>query len=154
MQEAAPAAATGAPRAEGFDLDLAGAASVWLSPATLLLSLASGQLVLLMIQQEAALVRRLKVPPCHACYESWVLSSGWVVCPEMAACREAYAILCMVVLVNECTVLLQLIHIHWTYAHNSICTACIGPEADLFLLSMQRWSCIVGGIAVVYVACS
>ena len=60
-QEAAPAAATGAPRAEGFDLDLAGAACVWLSTSVLLISLSSGQLILLMLHFEGALVRRLKV---------------------------------------------------------------------------------------------
>lgn len=62
-QEAAATAATGAPRAEGFDLELAGSAHMWLSSTTLLLSLASGQLVLVLLQLEGLLVRRLKVPP-------------------------------------------------------------------------------------------
>ncbi|KAK9800221.1 hypothetical protein WJX73_000021 [Symbiochloris irregularis] len=80
--EAAPAAATGAPRAEGFDLDLAGTASVWLSNAALLLSLASGDLLMLMLQQEGSVVRRLKV-----------VGTGINTSPATALCRPGAQLL-------------------------------------------------------------
>ena len=60
-QEAAASAAMGPPRAEGFELDLLGCKGTWLAEATLLLGLASGQLVLVSLQQEGGGVRKLKV---------------------------------------------------------------------------------------------
>jgi hypothetical protein len=64
LQEAAAAAATGAPRAEGFELDLVGCACTWLAHAALLIGLPTGQLVLLNIDFEGSRAKRLKVLPC------------------------------------------------------------------------------------------
>lgn len=61
LQEAAPAAANGAPRAEGFDLDLTDCSGVWLADNSLLLGLASGQLILVNVQIEGSSAKRLKV---------------------------------------------------------------------------------------------
>ena len=63
VQEAAPAAATGAPRAEGFDLDLADAACAWITDSVLLMTLADGSLIMLTMHVESGTVRRMKVPP-------------------------------------------------------------------------------------------
>ena len=60
-QDAAPAAASGAPRAEGFDLDLVGSAAAWLTDSTLLLALQSGQLVFVHLHADGGLVKRLRV---------------------------------------------------------------------------------------------
>ena len=62
-QDAAPAAATGAPRAEGFDLDLVGSAGSWLTDSTLLLALQSSQLVFVHLHADGGVVRRLRVRP-------------------------------------------------------------------------------------------
>ena len=61
LQEAAASAANGAPRAEGFELDLLNCAGAWLADATLLLGLSTGQLILVNLQQESGGVKRLKV---------------------------------------------------------------------------------------------
>ncbi len=61
LQDAAPAAATGAPRAEGFDLDLAACATAWLTDSTLLLSTQSGQLVFVHLHADGGIVKRLRV---------------------------------------------------------------------------------------------
>ena len=92
LQEAAPAAATGAPRAEGWDLDLAGAAPLWLSTAALLLSLASGQLVVLMLQQEGATVRRLKVCayPLHSAGRLQQPPDSQNPCAHSQACQATW----------------------------------------------------------------
>ena len=60
-QEAAPAAATGAPRAEGLDLDLADAACAWVTDTVLLMALADGSLTMLTLHVENGTVRRMKV---------------------------------------------------------------------------------------------
>lgn len=62
-QDAAPAAATGAPRAEGFDLDLVGSAGAWLTDSTLLLALQSSQLVFVHLHADGGVVKRLRVRP-------------------------------------------------------------------------------------------
>ncbi|KAK9839426.1 hypothetical protein WJX81_001424 [Elliptochloris bilobata] len=59
--DAAPAAATGAPRAEGFDLDLIGSAGAWLTDSTLLLALQSGELAFVHLHADGGLVKRLRV---------------------------------------------------------------------------------------------
>jgi hypothetical protein len=61
LQDAAPAAATGAPRAEGFDLDLVACATAWLTDSTLLLATQSGQLVLVHLHADGGVVKRLRV---------------------------------------------------------------------------------------------
>ena len=61
LQEAAASAANGAPRAEGFELDLLDCAGAWLADATLLLGLSTGQLILVNLQQESGGIKRLKV---------------------------------------------------------------------------------------------
>lgn len=63
VQDAASAAAMGAPRAEGFELDLIGCASAWLADTALLIGLATGQLVLLNLEFEGSRARRMKVSP-------------------------------------------------------------------------------------------
>ena len=61
MQEAASAASKGAPRAEGFELDLVGSQGAWVASSTLLLGLASGQLVAVNLQVDGGSVKRIKV---------------------------------------------------------------------------------------------
>ena len=87
MQEAAAAAARGAPRAEGFELDLLDAVGVWLTPSALLLALASGQLVLLNLEISAGSVSRIRIQkandaPAPSCGcrlgQSWVFLGSWV----------------------------------------------------------------------------
>ena len=63
VQEAAPAAATGAPRAEGMDLDLTDATWAWLSDTALLCTLADGALILLTLHTEGGTVKRMKARP-------------------------------------------------------------------------------------------
>ena len=79
VQEAAPAAATGAPRAEGFDLDLADAACAWITDSVLLMTLADGSLIMLTMHVESGTVRRIKV---HA-HEMGLA----VVVPCLTGCR-------------------------------------------------------------------
>ena len=67
MQEAASAASKGAPRAEGFELDLTGSQGAWVASSTLLLGLASGQLVAVNLQVDGGSVKRIKVCPCLPC---------------------------------------------------------------------------------------
>ena len=55
----------GTPRAEGFELDLLDSTGVWLAEATLLLGLASGQLILVSLQQERGSIKKLKVGRSH-----------------------------------------------------------------------------------------
>ena len=87
VQEAAAAAARGAPRAEGFELDLLDAVGVWLTPSALLLALASGQLVLLNLEISAGSVSRIRIqkandaprPSCGCRLgQSWVFLGSWV----------------------------------------------------------------------------
>ncbi|CAL8463354.1 g2888 [Coccomyxa elongata] len=88
--EAAPSAASSAPRAEGLELDLADCSGAWLADTTLLLGLASGQLILVNVQSEGSSAKRLKVskaqgapPPSCMCkvgpellfLGSWVANS-------------------------------------------------------------------------------
>jgi len=63
MQEAASSASKGAPRAEGFELDLIGSQGAWVAASSLLLGLASGQLVTVNLQADGGTVKRIKV--CH-----------------------------------------------------------------------------------------
>jgi len=63
MQEAASLASKGAPRAEGFKLDLIGSQGAWVAASSLLLGLASGQLVTVNLQADGGTVKRIKV--CH-----------------------------------------------------------------------------------------
>ena len=67
MQEAASAASKGAPRAEGFELDLVGSQGAWVASSTLLLGLASGQLVAVNLQVDGGSVKRIKVCLCLPC---------------------------------------------------------------------------------------
>ena len=67
MQEAASAASKGAPRAEGFELDLVGSQGAWVASSTLLLGLASGQLVAVNLQIDGGSVKRIKVCLSQPC---------------------------------------------------------------------------------------
>ena len=86
-QEAAPAAATGAPRAEGLDLDLTDAAWAWLTDSALLLTLSDGALVVLTLHVEGGSVKRMKV-----CYASRVrfrhLRPCWLPKDAQKGCGE------------------------------------------------------------------
>ena len=68
MQEAASAASKGAPRAEGFEFDLIGSQGAWVASSTLLLGLASGQLVAVNLQVDGGSMKRIKVCPCAMLY--------------------------------------------------------------------------------------
>lgn len=61
MQQAASTASKGAPWAEGLEVDLMGSQGAWVAASTLLLGLASGQLVALNLQTDGGTVRRIKV---------------------------------------------------------------------------------------------
>lgn len=61
LQEAAAKASKGAPRAEGFELDLLDSVGCWLTPSTLLLALASGELILCNLEVSAGVVAKLKI---------------------------------------------------------------------------------------------
>ena len=87
-QQAASSASKGAPRAEGFELDLIDSRGAWVAASTLLLGLASGQLVALNLQAEGGTVRRIKACrwfccsangtlPCKSC--RGLRSAEWVV---------------------------------------------------------------------------
>ena len=87
MQEAAALASKGAPRAEGFELDLQNAIGVWLNLSTLMLSLESGQNVLVILEVSGGGVRKLKlekaVDTARASYlcrvgSSWVFLGSWL----------------------------------------------------------------------------
>jgi len=60
VQDAAPAAAKGAPRAEGVDTELDAAHVAWLSDGTALLMLRSGQMLLASLHAEGGVVRRVQ----------------------------------------------------------------------------------------------
>lgn len=60
-QEAAARASKGAARAEGFELDLQDYCGTWLTPSTLLLALAVGEMVLLNLEVTAGSVTKLKL---------------------------------------------------------------------------------------------
>ena len=60
-QDAAPAAAKSAPRAEGIDAELDAAHVTWLSGGAAVLLLRSGQMLLASLQTEGGLVRRIQV---------------------------------------------------------------------------------------------
>ncbi len=60
MQDAAPAAAKGAPRAEGIDAELDAAHAAWLPDGTALLMLRSGQMLLVSLHAEGGVVRRIQ----------------------------------------------------------------------------------------------
>ena len=66
-QQAASSASKGAPRAEGFELDLIDSRGAWVAASTLLLGLASGQLVALNLQAEGGTVRRIKACRWFCC---------------------------------------------------------------------------------------
>ena len=59
-QDAAPAAAKGAPRAEGVDAELDAAHVAWLPDGTALLMLRSGQMLLASLHAEGGVVRRIQ----------------------------------------------------------------------------------------------
>ena len=61
QQEAAAKASKGAARAEGFELDLQESCGAWLTPSTLLLALAAGEMVLLNLEVTAGIVTKLKL---------------------------------------------------------------------------------------------
>ena len=72
MQEAASAASKGAPRAEGFELDLVGSQGAWVAASTLMLGLASGQLVAVSLQVDGGSVKRIKACLCLPCTLAWL----------------------------------------------------------------------------------
>ena len=59
-QDAAPAAAKGAQRAEGIDAELDAAHAVWLPDGTAMLMLRSGQMLLASLHAEGGVVRRIQ----------------------------------------------------------------------------------------------
>ena len=59
-QDAAPAAAKGAPRAEGVDAELDAARMAWLPDGTALLMLRSGQMLLASLHAEGGVVHRIQ----------------------------------------------------------------------------------------------
>ena len=84
MQQAASSASKGAPRAEGFELDLLDSRGAWVASSTLLLGLASGQLVALNLQAEGGTVRRIK-----ACRYICCSSNGTQPCKSCLGLRPA-----------------------------------------------------------------
>ena len=86
-QEAAPKASKGAARAEGFEVDLQEAQGAWLTPSTLLLALAVGEMVLLNLEVTAGTVSRMKmqrandIPKASCCCRlgaAFVFLGSWV----------------------------------------------------------------------------
>ena len=61
LQQAASSASKGVPRAEGFELDLTGSQGAWVAAYTMLLGLASGQLIIVNLQADGGTVKRIKV---------------------------------------------------------------------------------------------
>lgn len=61
LQDAVPAAAKGAPRAEGVDVGLGGARVAWLDARTALIGTAGGQLLAATLPLSGGTVRRIQV---------------------------------------------------------------------------------------------
>ncbi len=62
-KEAVASAGVHAPYAEGFELDLSDAVACWLTDVTLVLGLATGQLVLVNLLMEGSRVASIRVIP-------------------------------------------------------------------------------------------
>ncbi len=81
LQQASSSASKGAPRAEGVELDLVSSQGAWVAASTLLLGLASGQLITVNLQADGGTVRRIKVSNClpvvHTLLEAALANSWW-----------------------------------------------------------------------------
>ena len=66
LQDAVPAAAKGAPRAEGIDTQLGGARVAWLDARTALIGTSSGQLLAATLAPSGGAVHRIQVQNCNA----------------------------------------------------------------------------------------
>ena len=94
LQQAASSASKGAPRAEGFELDLIGSQGAWVAASTMLLGLASGQLITVNLQADGGTVRRIKVSNCLSAVHApqWAILAGGLgqVCRETLTQRESW----------------------------------------------------------------